>query len=246
MMFQGNARKLQDFWANKHLQTPGFHDSYWKQTPQRQFVAEKICALPGVSSVLELGCNVGANLMAIHKINPCIRLSGIDVNESALNYGKAKFRECGVRAKFRNRSMLNLNEYPSKSHDVVFTYAVLMHVPGKEVREQVIPNALRIARKFVVHSELHAFSEREAEYYKSIANTQMKDREWRDYFSLYSEFVPLDHISISQCPDVIRIVPNLVTDPQCPNALVVVQKSPNSRNSLLKKAAVCARRVMLR
>ena len=42
--------------------------------------------LNDISNVLELGCNRGNNLEAIHSINKNILLNGIDINKSAISF----------------------------------------------------------------------------------------------------------------------------------------------------------------
>lgn len=47
------------------------------------FFSKVLCRTRGVRSVLELGSNVGLNLMALRQLLPELRLSGVEINEKA-------------------------------------------------------------------------------------------------------------------------------------------------------------------
>jgi SAM-dependent methyltransferase len=96
---------------------------------------------------LELGCGAGRNLYWLEKAQPGIGLRGIEINPHAA----ALAREWGD---VNEGSIYELRHIPPKSIDVVFTSGVLMHVPSDRV-ESVIRSAHRIARKAVIHFELH-------------------------------------------------------------------------------------------
>lgn len=146
----------QQIWAGMHRVKKDWLEIYWKQNARREYLAKNICALNSISSVIEMGCNVGANLYAIHKINPDIRLAGVDFNESAVHYGLQKFGAENIQADLETMSLYDINKIPGKSYDVVFTSAVLMHLPPDNLNI-VLKNFKRIACKFIIHLELHAF-----------------------------------------------------------------------------------------
>lgn len=74
-----------------------------------------------VSSVLELGCNVGMNLKAIHQLYPDSSLTGIEINKKA-----CKELEFWGKASVINKSILDCNI--KEKYDFVFTKTVLIHV----------------------------------------------------------------------------------------------------------------------
>ena len=99
-------------------------------------------------SILELGCNCGTNLNLLHT-ERYTDLSGIDINADAVNLMNSVYPELYENAticvgKFEDL----LSEIESKSFDVIFTMAVLMHIHPTST--QVFSNMARIARKYIV------------------------------------------------------------------------------------------------
>jgi len=182
-----------------HAVKKGWIENYWKQNARREYLARNICALNSISSVIEMGCNVGSNLYAIHKINPGIRLAGVDINEVAVRYGLEKFRAENIQADLKTMSLYNIDTIPEKSYDVVFTSAVLMHLPPDNLNI-VLKNFKRIACKFIIHLELHAFSESEYLYHKKLTQKRFRDRWCRDYFTAYNGIIEESKIRICQVP----------------------------------------------
>ena len=52
-----------------------------------------------ISSVLELGCNIGANLKAIELLSPQIKLTGVEINEYAVEIARNEFPGSGLCSK---------------------------------------------------------------------------------------------------------------------------------------------------
>src|SRR6476646_5159320 len=76
------------------------------------------------ASVLEVGCNVGANLQWIAQRVPPARVVGVDVNSRALRL--LEERAHGVRAMHAPARDL---PFADRSFDLVFTVGLLMHQP---------------------------------------------------------------------------------------------------------------------
>lgn len=81
-----------------------------------------------VSSVLELGCNVGMNLKAIHQLCPDSSLTGIEINKKA-----CEELEFWGKANVINESILDCNI--KEKYDFVFTKTVLIHVNPKYLND---------------------------------------------------------------------------------------------------------------
>ncbi|QDT17292.1 pseudaminic acid biosynthesis-associated methylase [Alienimonas californiensis] len=76
---------------------------------------------PGVTSALELGCNVGANLQALRLLRPGIKLSAVEINEKAARAAREAFPHAEI-------SLGSLLDYePAGTFDLVFTCGVLIH-----------------------------------------------------------------------------------------------------------------------
>lgn len=80
-----------------------------------------------VGSVLELGCNVGLNLVALRRLVPAAKLSAVEINAGAA----AKARELNPGADITHGSILDYK--PAQKSDLVFTCGVLIHVNPAEL-----------------------------------------------------------------------------------------------------------------
>jgi spore coat polysaccharide biosynthesis protein SpsF len=80
----------------------------------------------GVSSVLELGSNIGLNLRALKMLSPAIELSAVEINETSAGI----LREWGGCEVFQ-KSILDFE--PSRTWELVFTRGVLIHINPDEL-----------------------------------------------------------------------------------------------------------------
>lgn len=95
---------------------------------------------PGISSVVELGCNIGLNLQALNRINKDFQLCGYEINEVAA--GKA--RELGIADIVQGSIIEPLAS--GRQYDLAFTSGVLIHINPDELGK--------------VYDNLHALSSR--------------------------------------------------------------------------------------
>jgi pseudaminic acid biosynthesis-associated methylase len=97
-----------------------------------------------IATVLEVGCNVGANLRPIAaRSNAC----GIDVNESAIRALNADRPDIG--AQVADASSL---PFPDAAFDLVFTMGVLIHVPPESLKV-VTGEIVRCSRRYILAGE---------------------------------------------------------------------------------------------
>jgi hypothetical protein len=74
---------------------------YAELTPLREWLASRIVAL-GPRSVVELGCNVGANLQALWNADATLRLHGVELSANAAEWGRDHLASTTVmRSRFR-------------------------------------------------------------------------------------------------------------------------------------------------
>jgi spore coat polysaccharide biosynthesis protein SpsF len=78
---------------------------------------------PSVRSIVELGCNRGLNLQAIHALNPEFRLSAYEINERA-----AESATKLAIAEIHCQSILELDLDKIEPSDLSFTKGVLIHI----------------------------------------------------------------------------------------------------------------------
>lgn len=102
----------------------------------------------GVRSVLELGCNIGNNLIALNRINKDLALTAYEINEAAaakaaaLNVGKVV---CGTV----------IEPLPAtETYDLTYTKGVLIHINPDELNK-VYDNLVRLSNRYVMVSEYY-------------------------------------------------------------------------------------------
>ena len=99
-------------------------------------------------SILELGCNCGANLMGLYK-EGYHNLSGIEINENAIKELKHSFPELAKAARVSLGSVEELlPKIASNSVDAIFTMAVLMHI--HPTSNFIFSEMVRITRKYII------------------------------------------------------------------------------------------------
>ncbi|WP_116106139.1 methyltransferase domain-containing protein [Lewinella sp. IMCC34191] len=168
------ALDREQFWKNiagyhEHLDVDLQKEDVKTRT---QWLASEINAYQP-DSVLELGCGGGRNLYFIQQANPDCNLYGVEINPAAVQVAQNLL---GPNFKLLSSSIYDLEAIETDSVDVVFTSGVLMHISGDKLPE-ITANIKRIARKAIIHYELHGPS-----------HTFDFHRYPRDYGKLYPDF----------------------------------------------------------
>ncbi len=136
------------FWAES------FGKAYIERNSSEQLYLSKVAtwakmlkSATGVKSILELGCNIGLNLKAIHGLNPDIQLQGVEINKDAAN----KAANMGI-ADIRQDTILNTLDSPPV--DLTFTAGVLIHI-NPEYLDQVYANLVNLSKRYVLVAEYY-------------------------------------------------------------------------------------------
>jgi pseudaminic acid biosynthesis-associated methylase len=108
-----------------------------------------------VASVLEVGCNVGGNLRWVVERVPAEAVTGIDVNERALEV--LRQRVPGVTALHSEAARL---PFEDRAFELVFTMGVLIHQP-EETLDAILRELERCSSRYVLCGEY--FSEEDVE-----------------------------------------------------------------------------------
>jgi pseudaminic acid biosynthesis-associated methylase len=171
------AERLEDLWAGE------FGDAYVARNIEAgegrdRFWAALLERYP-VSSVLEVGCNVGANLQWLVRLLDSSHVHGVDVNEQALTILRRRLP--GVHAIISPARSL---PFEDGSMDLAFTSGVLIHQPDSALRN-VMSELVRVARTFVLAIEYHADETVEVPY-RGQSGALFK----RDYAGLYQSLFP--------------------------------------------------------
>jgi len=131
------------------------------------------------SSVLEVGCNVGANLHWIRQHTAARNVFGVDINEKAL--ARLRVSEPDVNPVWGSARRLPFRD---AAFDLVFTMGVLIHQPDQTL-PLVMAEMVRASRRWVVCGEYYAPDTTEVSY-RGHEGALFK----RDYGRLFTETFP--------------------------------------------------------
>jgi hypothetical protein len=205
------ARKAtagQNFWPTESNEEV-FRD-YAKGSLLRDWLAEK-CASLQPHSVLELGSNVGANLQAIWSRDSRIKLYGIELNESAVDWG-TRHMPTGCEARLMTGSMADAEGVLARNGvdavDIVFSCGATMHV-NDEIFAAAKQQALRIARKAIVHLEYNAWTPAELQNGRNWRSSFLSNRWVRDYVAEYESLPGIARVECFRVPPEINTARNI-------------------------------------
>jgi pseudaminic acid biosynthesis-associated methylase len=112
-----------------------FGDDYTRRNASDSHVRSNVSlfsrilgSAPGTQTIVELGCNRGLNLQALHSLNPALRLSAYEINEEA-----AKAATELAIAQIHCQSILEMDLDQIERSDLSFTKGVLIHINPEEL-----------------------------------------------------------------------------------------------------------------
>lgn len=109
------------------------------------FFSDVIKKTVGVESILELGCNIGLNLIALQRLNPKLKLSGVEINEKAFLAATKN-----TNAQIHHKSILDI--LPLEKSDLVFTKYVLIHI-NPDMLNKIYENIYNLSKKYILICE---------------------------------------------------------------------------------------------
>jgi len=171
------AIRLEKMWSGE------FGDAYVERNRVAGNVREpfwqKVLTEFSAQTVLEVGCNIGANLRWIAALRPPQQVYGVDINLKALNELRRTLPDVnamwspGRELPFRDRWF-----------DLVFTMGVLIHQPETTL-PLVMAEIVRCSRRYVLCGEY--FAEQTIEVpYRNQSGALFK----RNYGRIYQELFP--------------------------------------------------------
>jgi len=113
----------------------------------REFLPDK------ESSILELGCNVGRNLMYLHTAD-YENIYGVEISQRAVEVGEAYYT--ALRGKIEVSSIEDYLRGDPEQFDMVFTYSCLMHIHPDS--NWIFPKMAALAKRFIFTNEVEATS----------------------------------------------------------------------------------------
>ncbi len=153
-----------EFWKG------GFGDDYIQRNPFSETKISQIVdsfenimkPLP-VKTVLEVGANVGNNLMAVSKLfKGRVKTFGLEPNKAAFETMKTRARAMNLEQAFNtDASRIPMD---NGSVDLAFTSGVLIHIPPKDLG-LVIDEIYRVSRAYIFCSEYFSHEPEEKTYH---------------------------------------------------------------------------------
>ena len=133
----------EEFWAGE------FGDDYIDRNKSDALLAANLSlfsdimrATGPISSVLELGCNVGMNLKAFDLLDPKILKAGFDINESSISQLKAE------KPSFDVKTASIIESLETETVDLTFTKGVLIHINPDHL-DAVYANLYEKSNKYI-------------------------------------------------------------------------------------------------
>jgi len=175
--FNAEAVRLEQLWTDefgdayveRNRAAGEARASFWK-TVLTEFPAQR---------VLEVGCNVGANLRWIASVIPAHQVYGLDINLKAL--AELHQNLPGINALWGPARELPFRD---RWFDLVFTIGVLIHQPESTL-PLVMAEIVRCSRRYVLCGEYYAEQTIEVTY-RGQSGALFK----RNYGRLYQELFP--------------------------------------------------------
>ncbi|GGB45386.1 hypothetical protein GCM10011316_16780 [Roseibium aquae] len=142
------ATDQETFWAGE------FGDDYISRNQSDVFFHRKVAvwarmlgSAHGVGSIMEFGCNIGLNLLAIHKLTPSVTLHAHEINATAAK----RAAELGIASIHRGSILEPMKGEPV---DLTFTSGVLIHIAPDQL-DKVYTNLVRMSRRYVLVAEYY-------------------------------------------------------------------------------------------
>lgn len=164
-----------------------FGDSYSKRnivTPEKvddcKYIFKKIFSkvkTKEINRVLEVGCNLGRNLIALKKLLDC-ECFGVEPNR----YAREKLKKL---KNFKDQNIVDAFAdnipFENELFDLVFTSVVLIHIPNNKINN-CLDEIFRLSKKYILTIEYFS-----PEYQEIIYRGEKKLLFKRDYGTLFMD-----------------------------------------------------------
>lgn len=124
--------------------------SGWLRSVQLYELLRDIAPPESNPKILELGCNVGRNLMLL-RFGGYQSLTGIELNENAVTIMRRTFQDANKINIQIGEIEKRIYDLKTESFDIIFTMAVLQHLPPES--EHIFKQIIRVMRGYLVTIE---------------------------------------------------------------------------------------------
>lgn len=143
------------FWKN---QKGDWAEGYLKSVnhPHRAMLMEAVSHFEPISSILEIGCASGPNLILLSEKHKDIKIVGIDLNKIGVKCGNDYFKKAGIKnVEIFEKGFSDLKSYTDKSFDIILTDAVMLYLAPDKIKQAAV-DMLRIAKHGIIMVERHS------------------------------------------------------------------------------------------
>lgn len=139
----------ENFWAGN------FGDQYIARNTDEKSINSNVVlfgqilrSAPEVTSIVELGCNIGLNLQALRKINSKFDLCGYEINKTAAQIAN----QLNIASIIEGTILDTLST--TIQYDISFTKGVLIHINPEEL-PKVYDNLYNLSKRYIVVCEYY-------------------------------------------------------------------------------------------
>lgn len=111
------------------------------------FFSKMLASANGINSIMEFGCNIGLNLAALKRLRPDLKVTAMEINETAASHAE-KIEDVEIL-----RGSI-LNKMNDDLFDLTFTSGVLIHINPDHL-SAVYENLYKKSRRFVLVAEYY-------------------------------------------------------------------------------------------
>ena len=120
-----------------------------KLIKSNQFLFKRILSKTRyVTSIMELGCNIGLNLIAIKNISKKYKLNGLEINKKAYKIAQKNLKTASIV----NETIFKFNS--DQKFDFVFTKGVLIHLNPNKLN-QAYQKIYDLSKKYILIAEYY-------------------------------------------------------------------------------------------
>jgi len=144
---------------------------------RKSFFRKLLQKTPTVRTVLEVGCNMGGNLLMLHEIQKNLRLHGLEPNISAAHQA----RKLLPSATISNKSVLDIAW--RKKLDLSFTCGVLIHINDSDIKN-AMKKIYTATHEYILSIEYYSPTS-ETIFYRGLSDALFKrpyDTMWQNQF----------------------------------------------------------------
>jgi SAM-dependent methyltransferase len=179
-----DTENIRGFWRDKH--DP---QRYLRANPARTAALVDAVQVLKLDSpaILEIGCNSGRNLFGLWDAG-YRDLTGIEINLSAIRLMREARPDCTIAA-IPHAVEDIIQQLPSRHFDLVFTMAVLLHLPPAS--EWVFAEMVRISAHYLITIECET---------SRLKTADMVQRHWRRNYRTVFEALGMRQLDVQNGP----------------------------------------------